>query len=78
LAIIISLDLSDVLEIMDPPVLEIRPSSFAELGSAKQIIVVHIGRKPEHPIFPKTHIFLNLIRNLMLAAPNHLPLYFHP
>jgi hypothetical protein len=34
-------------------------------------------RKPEHPIFPENQIFLDLIKNLMLATPNHLPLYFH-
>jgi hypothetical protein len=38
---------------------------------------VWIG-KPEHPIFLENQIFLDLLRNLMLVAPNRLPLYFHP
>jgi hypothetical protein len=73
------------LEILDPPVSETGPSGFAELGSVEQIVALHIGRKPEHPIwqtrtsiFPENWIFLDSIKNLMLAAPNHSPLYFHP
>jgi hypothetical protein len=34
--------------------------------------------KLEHPIFLKKQIFLDLIKNLMLVVPNHLPIYFHP
>jgi hypothetical protein len=33
--------------------------------------------KPEHPVFLENQIFLNSIKNLMLAAPNRLQLYFH-
>jgi hypothetical protein len=34
--------------------------------------------KLEHPFFLGNQIFLDSIRNLMLVAPNRLPLYFHP
>jgi hypothetical protein len=47
------LDSSAILEIPDPLVSEIGPSSFAELGLAEQIIALCIGRKPEHPVFPE-------------------------
>jgi hypothetical protein len=29
-------------------------------------------------VFPENQISLDLLENLMLAAPNHLSLYFHP
>jgi hypothetical protein len=34
---------------MDPPVSKTRPSDFAELGSAEQIVVPYIGRKQDSP-----------------------------
>jgi hypothetical protein len=34
--------------------------------------------KPEHPVFSETQIFLDLLRNLILAVPNYSPLYFYP
>jgi hypothetical protein len=78
LAVIVSLISSEVLEILDPPVLETRPSDFAKLGSAEQIVALHISRKPKHSVFSENQILLDLIENLMLAMPNHSSLYFHP
>jgi hypothetical protein len=79
------LDSSEIIENPDHSVLEAGASGFVELGSAEQIIALHIDRKPDHPvwqtetsIFLENQIFLDLIRNLMLAAPNRSPLYFHP
>jgi hypothetical protein len=37
------LDSFKILDIQDPPVLETKPSGFAELGSAEQIVALHIG-----------------------------------
>jgi hypothetical protein len=51
LAIIILLDSSEVLKIPDPSVSEIEQSGVAELGSAEQIVALHIGQKSEHPIW---------------------------
>jgi hypothetical protein len=59
------------LEILDPPISETGPFSFAELGSAEQIITLHISRKPKHPVFPENRIFLDSIGNLMIVVPNH-------
>jgi hypothetical protein len=78
------LDSAKVLEILDPQVPETAPSDFAKFGSAEQIIALHIGRKPDYliwqirtSIFFKNQIFLDLIENLLLAMPNHSPLYSH-
>jgi hypothetical protein len=70
--------LSEVPEILDPPVLETGPSDFAELVSAEQIVALHIDRKSEHPVFLESRIFLDSIKSLMLVAPNCSPPYFHP
>jgi hypothetical protein len=70
--------LSEVPEILDPPVSETGPSDFAELVSAEQIVALHIDQKPKHPVFPENRIFLDSIRSLMLATPNCSPPYFHP
>jgi hypothetical protein len=85
MTIIVSLISFEVLEIPNPPVSETRPSNFAKLGSAEQIVALYVGRKLEHPVwqtgttvFLENQIFLDLIKNLMLAMPNHLPQYFHP
>jgi hypothetical protein len=43
--VIVSFDSSEILEILDPPVSEIRPSGFAELDSVGQIVALHIGQK---------------------------------
>jgi hypothetical protein len=43
LTVIVLLDLSEVLEISDPPISEIELSGFAELGSAEQIFALRIG-----------------------------------
>jgi hypothetical protein len=43
LAIVVSLKSFEFLEIPDPPVSEIGPSGFAELGSAEQISADCIG-----------------------------------
>jgi hypothetical protein len=51
LAIIVSLVLSEFLEILSPSVSETGPSGFAKLGSTEQIVALHIGRKLEHPVF---------------------------
>jgi hypothetical protein len=40
---IVLLDLSEVLEILDPPISETGLSSFAELGSTEQIFALRIG-----------------------------------
>jgi hypothetical protein len=85
LAIIVSHDLSEVLKILDPPVSKTGLSDFTELGSAEQIFALRIGWKPDCPVwqtgtsifFPENQIFLDLLRNLTLATPNHLPLYSH-
>jgi hypothetical protein len=45
LVVIISLDSSEILEILDPSVLETGPSSFAKLGSVEYIVALHIGQK---------------------------------
>jgi hypothetical protein len=38
---------SEILEILDPPVLETGAFGFAELGSAEQTIALCIGQKPD-------------------------------
>jgi hypothetical protein len=76
--IVVSLDSFEFLEISDPPVSETETSSFAELGSAEQIVTMCIDQKLEHPIFPENRIFLDSIEKLMLATANRLPLCFHP
>jgi hypothetical protein len=78
LVVIVSFDSSKVPEILDPPVLETGPFGFAELSSGEHIVVLHIGRKSDHPVFLENRFFLDLIENLILAAPNHSPLYFYP
>jgi hypothetical protein len=50
-AVVLSLDSSKILKILDPPVLEIRPSSYDDLGSVEQIVTLYIGRKPYCPIW---------------------------
>jgi hypothetical protein len=42
LVIVILPESSEFLEILDPPVFEIGPSSFVELGSAEQIVALRI------------------------------------
>jgi hypothetical protein len=66
------------LEILDPPISETRLSDFAGLGPTEQTVALHIGQKLDCPVFPENQIFLDLIGNLMLTAPNHSLLYFHP
>jgi hypothetical protein len=44
------LDSSEILEILDPPVSEIGPSGFVELGSTEQIVALHIDQKPDCPV----------------------------
>jgi hypothetical protein len=51
LTIVLSLKLSEFLEISDPLVSETGPSGFAELGLAEQISVDYISKKPEHPVW---------------------------
>jgi hypothetical protein len=51
LAVVVSLVSSEVLEILDPPVLQTKPFNFVELGSEEQIVALHIGQKPEHPVW---------------------------
>jgi hypothetical protein len=72
--------LFELLEISDPPVSEIGPFCFVELGSTEQIFALYIGEKldhqfgkPKRSIFVEHTIFLNLLRNLMLVAPNRSP-----
>jgi hypothetical protein len=48
--VIVSFDSSEILEILDPPVSEIRPSGFAELDSVGQIVALHIGQKLYCPV----------------------------
>jgi hypothetical protein len=45
------LDSTEILEILDPLVLETGSSGFAELGSTEQIIALHIGQKSDHPVW---------------------------
>jgi hypothetical protein len=51
LTIIVSLDLSNVLEILDPPVLEIGLSGFTGLGPTEQTVALHIGQKLDRPVW---------------------------
>jgi hypothetical protein len=48
--IIVSLKLSELLEILDHPVSETRPSNFVESGSVEQASALHINQKLEHPV----------------------------
>jgi hypothetical protein len=73
------LDLPKVLEIPDPPVLEIgqvQQNRFFHYAPVKNQ-TVRFG-KPEHLGFLGNQFFLDLIGNMMLVAPNRSSLYFHP
>jgi hypothetical protein len=48
---IVLLDSSAILEILDPPISETGPSDFVEHGSAKQIVALCIGQKPNCPVW---------------------------
>jgi hypothetical protein len=48
--VIVSFDSSEILEILDPPFSEIRPSGFAELDLVGQIVALHIGQKLYCPV----------------------------
>jgi hypothetical protein len=85
LVVVISLALFKILEILDPLISEIGPSDFADLGLAEQIVALHIDQKLDYlvwqtgtSIFLENQNFFDLIKNLMLAAPNRSSPYFHP
>jgi hypothetical protein len=83
--VVILLDLFVILEFLDPPVSETELSSLAGLDPTEQTVhytsaknrTVWFG-KLEHPGFLENRIFLDLLKNLMIATSNHSPLYFHP
>jgi hypothetical protein len=51
--------------------------SFANVFASVENWTIRFG-DPEHLIFPENQILLDSIENLMLAAPNRSPMYFHP
>jgi hypothetical protein len=49
--IVVSFASSKILEILHPPISETGPSNFAELGPTEQIVALHIGQKPNYPVW---------------------------
>jgi hypothetical protein len=78
------LDLSEVLEILDPSVSETGLPSFAGFGPTEQIVALHIGRKPDCTVWQtrtsgvsKKSNFPQFDQKPDACATNHSLLYSH-